>query len=157
MTVGKGPQGVGVAGLAGAENGDLAATVKQAGQHGEYPVDALLFHQPADEAEQDGACLVIHETHEQATSLKTIYADSAYNRKGLPKWVRQTLGIQIEIVRKIARGFEVLPKRWIVERTFAWLNHDRRLSKDFERRTDSAEAMIHLGQIRRMLTRLTVN
>ncbi|MFN3158909.1 MAG: hypothetical protein ACE37I_06315 [Rubinisphaera brasiliensis] len=40
----------------------------------------------------------------------------AYNRKGLPK-LRQTLGIQIEIVRKIARGFEVLPKRWIVERT----------------------------------------
>ena len=112
---------------------------------------------PADEAEQDGACLVIHETHEQAKSLKTIYADSAYNRKGLPKWVRQTLGIQIEIVRKIARGFEVLPKRWIVERTFAWLNHDRRLSKDYERRTDSAEAMMHLGQIRRMLARLTVN
>ncbi|WP_237225481.1 transposase, partial [Rubinisphaera sp. JC750] len=74
-----------------------------------------------------------------------------------PKWVRQTLGIQIEIVRKIARGFEVLPKRWIVERTFAWLNHDRRLSKDYERRTDSAEAMMHLGQIRRMLARLTVD
>jgi len=71
--------------------------------------------------------------------------------------VRQALGIQIEIVRKIARGFEILPKRWIVERTFAWLNHDRRLSKDFERRTDSAEAMIYLGQTRRMLTRLTVN
>lgn len=74
-----------------------------------------------------------------------------------PQWVRQTLGIQIEIVRKIAHRFEVLPKRWASERTFAWLNHDRRLSKDFERRTDSAKAMNHLGKIRRMLARLTVN
>lgn len=85
---------------------------------------------------------MIHETHKQAKSLKTIYADSAYNRKGLPKWGRQTLGIQIEIVRKIARGFEVLPKRWIVKRTSASLNHDRRLSRDYELRTDSAEPMI---------------
>jgi len=81
---------------------------------------------PADEAEQDGGCLVIHETHEQATSVKTIYADSAYNRKGLPRGGGHALGIQI----KIARGFEVLPKPWIVERMFAWLKHDRRLSKD---------------------------
>lgn len=79
----------------------------------------VLAVTPADEAEQDGARLVIHERHEQARSLKSFCADSAYDRKGLPKWVRQTLGFHIEIAHKIARSFEVLLKRRIVERTFA--------------------------------------
>lgn len=112
---------------------------------------------PADVREEDGACLVLCDLPEKAPGMKTVYADSAYKRNKLPQWIQQTLGIKVEIVRKIARGFEVLPKRWIVERTFGWLNNDRRLSKDVEITTESSESMIYLGQIRRMLNRLVVD
>lgn len=62
-----------------------------------------------------------------------------------------------EIVRRAphAKGFAVLPKRWLVERTFGWLSHWRRLAKDYEVRTDSSEAMIYLASTKLLLQRLT--
>ena len=65
-------------------------------------------------------------------------------------------GVVVEISKRIAdqKGFHVLPKRWIVERTFGWLNYSRRLSKDYEERPDMSEAMIYLSMTRLMLNRL---
>ena len=110
----------------------------------------------ASVSEDSGACLVLHEAHENNKRLKLVFADSAYKRNGLPAWIEGTLGIKIQpVLRPVAmKGFQVLPKRWIVERTFGWLNNDRRLSKDYERTEESDVAMIHIGQIRRMLNRL---
>jgi putative transposase len=67
--------------------------------------------------------------------------------------VAKESGITVEVVKRSDkdRGFVVQAKRWIVERTFGWLNRERRLSKDYERKEESSEAFIHLGMIRHML------
>lgn len=87
--------------------------------------------------------------------LKLIWADGNYTGT-LKIWLQETLGWLLEIVHKPAEqlGFEVLPKRWIVERTFAWLNRQRRLSKDYERLPETSEAFIYVAMIRLMLKRL---
>ncbi len=87
--------------------------------------------------------------------LKVLWADGGY-RGALLDWVKQTCGWTLEIVEKLGGqvGFQVLPKRWIVERTFAWLNRQRRLSKDYERLPATSEAFIYVAMIRLMLKRL---
>jgi putative transposase len=87
--------------------------------------------------------------------LKKIWADGGY-RGQLLDWAKHTLGWTVEIVEKLAdhTGFHVLPKRWIVERTFAWLNRCRRLSKDYERLPETSAAFIYVAMIRLMLRRL---
>jgi putative transposase len=84
--------------------------------------------------------------------MKVIFGDSAYGRDGLPGWAKETFGWILQtILRPVhAQGFVVLPKRWIVERTFAWLARYRRHSRDYEHRTDTSEAMIHISMIARM-------
>ena len=84
--------------------------------------------------------------------LKRVWADQNYAGQ-LVKWVRHLFSVVLDIVRrpKRQRGFEVLPKRWIVERSFGWFNRYRRLSKDYERRTSTSEGMVYLASIRRML------
>jgi transposase len=71
-------------------------------------------------------------------------------------WLDRWCGWVLEIVRKLEQqtGFQLLRKRWIVERTFAWLGHSRRLSKDYEELVENSEAMIHIAMIRLMLQRL---
>jgi putative transposase len=68
------------------------------------------------------------------------------------------VGARLEIVRRSddMTGFQVLPRRWVVERTFGWVGRSRRLSKDFERSTTSSEAFIHVSMIRLMVKRLNV-
>ena len=85
-----------------------------------------------------------------------MFADSAYGRNDLPAWVRATYGWVLQtVLRPVrAKGFVVLPKRWIVERTFAWLARYRRHSKDYERTTESSETMIYLSMIALMSRRL---
>ncbi len=92
------------------------------------------------------------------TRLRLIWADGAYAGE-LVEWVRQLRErrrIELEIVRRseAATGFVVWPKRWIVERTFGWLNRCRRLSKDYEYLTATSEAMIHVAMINLMVRRL---
>lgn len=87
-----------------------------------------------------------------------IWADGGYAGK-LVQWVKELKRhreINLEIVKRSddAEGFEVLPMRWIVERTFAWLGTNRRLSKDYETTIESSEAMIHIAMIRLMTARL---
>ena len=87
--------------------------------------------------------------------LLVLFADGAYSG-ALVDWVKQELGWTLCIVRRLpgTKGFQVLPKRWIVERTFAWLGGYRRLSKDYEYLPEHSEAMIYLAMIRLMLQRL---
>ncbi|HEV3261454.1 MAG TPA: IS5 family transposase [Gemmataceae bacterium] len=95
-------------------------------------------------------------TEERFPRLRVVRADSAYGRYGLPAWV-QSLGYwMLELVKRplAAVGFVLLPQRWIVERTFAWLGRYRRHSRDYERRTESSEAMIKISMIHRMTRRL---
>ncbi|WP_286192421.1 IS5 family transposase, partial [Roseomonas genomospecies 6] len=86
--------------------------------------------------------------------LRAIFADSIYNR--MPVILACfLLGLTLIIVRRIAGGgFILVPRRWVVERSFGWLGRWRRLSKDYEERTDVAEAMVTLAAIRIMLHRL---
>jgi putative transposase len=88
--------------------------------------------------------------------LKKIWADGAYTGEKLAGWLEEQGGWELEIVARDreARGFEVLSKRWIVERTFSWLIRNRRLSKDYERMVQTSETFIKVAMIRLMLRRL---
>ncbi len=116
---------------------------------------AVVVH-GADEQDHSGACLVLYALWEKMKRIKVIFADTAYGRKGLPAFVRDTLGFSIELVKRPrgVRGFQVLPKRWIVERTFAWLGRCRRHSKDYERNPETSETMIYISMIHLMLKRV---
>lgn len=90
--------------------------------------------------------------------LEVVWADSKYHNHNLNAWKEQQRALpwRLEIVSRPrdAKGFILLPKRWVVERSFAWLGRARRLSKDYERRLDSSEAMIRLRSIDLLLRRL---
>lgn len=107
--------------------------------------------------DRDGAKGLLQEIAEEEVTkrLKLIWADGSY-RGELLSWVEELFGWQLEIVEKPKDqpGFQVLPKRWIVERTFAWLVRQRRLARDYERLPETSEAFIYAAMIRLMLRRL---
>ena len=108
--------------------------------------------------DRDGAKLVIGQLKKLKLRLKIIWADQGYAGQ-LVEWVEKILGIRLDIVKRNLKdkrqsGFEPIPKRWIVERTFAWLCNYRRLSKNYECREDTAEAFIRLAMIHIMVRRL---
>ena len=70
--------------------------------------------------------------------------------------MRQICGASVEVIKRISQTFEVLPKRWMVERTFGWLNRYRRLSKDYETHVENSEAMIYSSLIRLMIRRFSL-
>lgn len=144
----------------GGERGYDAAK-KITGRKRHLVVDTLglvlaVVVQTASLPDQDGACFVLARLHGIFGRLRVIWADSAYGRNGLPMWVHETFGWMIRtILRPVGiKGWVVLPKRWIVERTFAWIGRCRRNSKDYERTTESSEAMIKIAMIQLMLRRL---
>ena len=106
--------------------------------------------------DHDGACFVLMQLSRSFRRLKVVFADSAYARCDLPAWVHETFGWVLQtVLRPVGvQGFVVLPKRWIVERTFAWLARYRRHSKDYERNPETSEAMIYLAMISLMSRRL---
>jgi putative transposase len=106
--------------------------------------------------DHDGACLVLMRLQQAFRRLKVIFADSAYDRCDLPAWVKKTFGWVLQtVLRPVGvKGFVVLPKRWIVERTFAWIARYRRHSKDYERNPETSEAMIYIAMISLMSRRL---
>ena len=110
---------------------------------------------PADIQDRDGAKLLLEELREFAPNLKVIYADGAYSGE-LIKWVAENLECKLEIIRrpKGIKGFVLLPKRWVVERTFGWLNLYRRLSKNYEQLACTAEAWIRWAMSNIMVRRL---
>ena len=109
----------------------------------------------ADEQDRDGAKKVLVRLKDCFPRLRLIWADGGYRGK-LVSWVEQTYPWTLEIVKRNddVEGFAVLPRRWVVERTFAWLGRYRRLSKDYEVLTESSEAMIRLAMINLMSRRL---
>ncbi|MGZ3640446.1 MAG: IS5 family transposase [Ktedonobacterales bacterium] len=142
-------------------------------------VHAVTVH-PATSMDRDGIKLVLDEaTRAQLPRMRLLWLDTGYNGRGKGKdWVEQTTGWRVETVKAIHRfkrywvpndippdqidwskylpepGFHVIPRRWVVERTFAWFSHNRRLSKDYERLCATSEAWIYLTMIRLMLRRL---
>jgi putative transposase len=104
--------------------------------------------------ERDGAKWVLPEMKEYPR-IELIWADSAYSNK-LVSWVKENLGCNLEIVKRPSKikGFKVLPRRWVVERTFGWFNRFRRLSKDFEYLLEISENVMHVAMISILLRRL---
>lgn len=101
-----------------------------------------------------GAKPVIKELFETLNTVKLIWADGGYKGE-LIDWVKKEFDCVLEIVKKKKKkGFHVLPRRWVVERPFAWLTRFRRLSKDYEKQPSSSEAMVYIASIRLMLRRL---
>jgi putative transposase len=112
---------------------------------------------PADCPERDGAQAVLRRVGGWFTRLRRLWVDGGYTGEPFAQWVRDHWPkLEVEVVRRphASAGFAVLPRRWIVERTFAWLMRHRRLVRDYERTTTSAEAWIHLAMIRIQLRRL---
>lgn len=103
-----------------------------------------------------GARSVLQAVIEAVPTLKKIWADAIYKNGGLVEWVHETLEIALDIVEREPGqvGFKVLPRRWVVERTFGWLGRYRRLSKDYERCTKSSEGMVYIASIQTMLKRV---
>jgi putative transposase len=101
------------------------------------------------------------QVFEQAPSeafprLEKVYADNKYHNHALYRWLQGNVNYVLEIVSKPKdqENFKVLPQRWVVERTFAWIGRCRRLSKEYERRTDTSETIIKISMIHLMVKRL---
>ena len=115
-----------------------------------------------------GAKLLLDDLRGRFPRMKKVWCDSAY--RGLKEWMKTTLGWELEVVSHWwsgrvwlradqeppirPKGFVVLPRRWVVERTFAWLIRNRRLSKDYEYLPETEEALVYAAMIRLMLRRL---
>jgi putative transposase len=114
---------------------------------------AVVVHS-AGVQDRDGVKLVGGRIRGRFPRLKLIWADGAY--EAAVGWAQQFAAWVLELVRKPEglKGFVVLPRRWVVERTFAWLMSSRRLARDYERHTDSSEAMVQIAMIHLMLKRL---
>jgi len=88
-------------------------------------------------------------------TVRKIWADGGYKGKAFIDGCREKFNCVIEIVKKKKKqGFHVLPRRWVVERTFAWLNRYRRLSKDYERKSTSSQGHVYVASIQLMLRRI---
>jgi putative transposase len=114
---------------------------------------AVVVH-AANLQDRDGAKLVLQKLVGRCPRLQLIWADGGYGGQ-LVEWVQQLGGWLLSIVKRPdLPQFIVLPRRWVVERTFAWLGRCRRLSKDYEALPQTSEALIHIAMIRLMLCRL---
>jgi putative transposase len=131
---------------------------------------AVAVH-PAQVPDREGGRLVLASIGQRLPRLQHIWADQGYTGT-LQRWAAQEYGWSVQVVyptwRQLqryapgllpdvnyAKRFHVLPRRWVVERTFSWLGRQRRLSKDYERLAGTAEALIYLASIRFLLARLT--
>ena len=111
---------------------------------------------PGDVQDRDAIAPLLEIASNRFATLKKAIADGGYQGKRTADEVQQQAGIPLEIVKRsdIARGFYILPKRWIAERTYGWLGRCRRLAKDYENLTRSHVAFVILAMIRLMLRRI---
>jgi transposase len=116
---------------------------------------SIVVH-PADIQDRDGIREVLRQARRSFPFIERIFADAGYQGPKAAQAVADTGRWTIEIVKRTdAHNFVVLPKRWIVERTFAWASRYRRLTRDFERYARTVAAFFRLAMIRLMLRRLT--
>lgn len=115
----------------------------------------LVIH-AADIQDRDGAPEVLKAILKRWPSLRHVFADGGYAGPKLKGALQKIGTFTLEIIKRSdsAEGFEVLPRRWVVERTFAWLGRGRRLAKDCERTIASAEAGVFIAHIRPLTRRL---
>src|SRR5215469_15952851 len=111
---------------------------------------------PADVQDRDGAVLVIEAVHQLFPWRRHLVADSVYNGPNLREARAKFGNWTIEIAKRAAdaAGFQLLARRWVVERTFAWLNRNRRLAKDFEASIASAKAWVSIASVQLLVSRL---
>lgn len=110
----------------------------------------------ANVGEREGAAWLLLAIVGLFTRLQLIWVDGGYAGVEFAAWVKRWIGVQLEVVARdpTTKGFQKLPRRWVVERTLAWLSNARRLSKDYEFHLQSSEAMIYAAMIRIMVRRL---
>lgn len=104
--------------------------------------------------ERLGGVAVVMEAAQATASLGVIWVDQGFSGENFERVIQQLSAARVDVICRTEPGFQVLPKRWIVERTFAWWNQYRRLSKDFELLPETSESMIYTIMIRLMLKRL---
>jgi putative transposase len=109
----------------------------------------------ANVEDRDGGDLLFLVAPTIAQSLQKLWADQKY-RGAFVEWMQEDYAIEVEIVKRDddQAGFVVLPRRWVVERTLAWISRYRRLSKDYERFIEYSESMIYIASIHILLKRL---
>jgi putative transposase len=120
--------------------------------------DGLLiasYVTPASTSDHEGCKRLLAGLKPLVPRLELIWADNAYAGERLAAWRQQEGAWRLEIVRRnpVPR-FEVAPRRWVVERTFAWLSRNRRLARDYERKVQTTETLLEVAMIRLMLRRL---
>jgi transposase len=128
------------------------------GRHAAVDVEGWLLSvvvTGAQISDRAGARLLVTRLLGMFTTLQIMWADSGYDGKPLATWVRQAAGITVQIIKRSdLPGFQVVSRRWVVERTFGWLMRYRRLVRDYERRIDHHEAMIYWATVMIMTRRL---
>jgi putative transposase len=115
----------------------------------------MVLVTPASVQDRDGARLLLNRLPGHCKKLRKIWVDGGYSGR-LVEWVAEQFNICLTVVLrpKESRKFVLLPRRWVVERTFGWLNHSRRLSKSYERLPRTDEAWIYIAMTRIMLERM---
>jgi putative transposase len=166
-------QSVKTTGVGGKQRGfDPGKKVKGRKRHLLVDTEGLVMRVKVHAAsvfDRDGIKPLMELVGERFPRLSHLWLDAGYNGKGKGKdWAKKTLGLSVKVVRPPSRwvwvpegqeppprpAFTVLPRRWVVERTFSRLGQNRRMSKDYERLPESAEAFIHVAMTRLMVRRL---
>ena len=115
----------------------------------------VIVH-PAGMQDRDGAALVLDKIRQRFPWLEIVWADGGYNARQVADVVAKSPRLRLEIVKRsdAAKGFILLPRRWVVERTFSWFGRNRRLAKDYENLADTLAAFVTLAAIQFALRRL---
>jgi putative transposase len=108
----------------------------------------------ANGSERLGGVILMKEVAQQLPNLALLWVDQGYQGEKFETAIKQVSGASVEVIKRQGKEFEILPRRWVVERTFAWLVKNRRLVVDYEQLTSTSEAMIYAAMIRLMLRRL---
>ena len=106
--------------------------------------------------DRDGAALVLDRVRQRFPWLQLVWADGGYNARQVNEAAARQPGLRVEIVKRSddVKGFVVLPRRWVVERTFSWFGRNRRLAKDYENLAETLAAFVTLAAIQLGLRRL---
>ena len=105
--------------------------------------------------DRDGAALVLDGLRERCPHIELVWADAGYMARQVDAAVAAVPALRIEIVKRSKpKGWELLPRRWVIERTFAWFGRNRRLAKDYEGIVEAVLGFIHLATIQLLVRRL---